>query len=234
MVLNTLAKMIILILFNTLILFITPTGVYFYIFILLWFVPFFCFWMYEYHLIAWRYMITLIIMNLIQFFVVPHLEGVLFFLTIGIISISIRIMPGFLMFYFFIKTTKVSHFVSAMQKIHIPKGVIVSFSVMFRFIPTIADEYRAIQHNLKLRGLTGINAIIHPFKSLEYRLIPLMVCVTSIGKDLTIGGLTRGISSPSPRTSIYEEGMSWLDYSFIIFIIILWIICLGGKVMQNA
>lgn len=92
-----------------------------------------------------------------------------------------------------------------MQDLRIPKGIILSFSVMFRFIPTIKEEYRLIQYNLKLRNLTGINILIHPFKSIEYRIIPLIVCVANIGKDLTVAGLIRGLSSPNKTSQLCKE-----------------------------
>lgn len=119
--------------------------------------------------ISLHYLIILIILNGLQILLVPRLTGTLFFVVLGIISVSIRIMPGFLMFYFFIKSTKTNQFITTMQDLRIPKGIILSFSVMFRFIPTIKEEYRLIQYNLKLRNLTGINILIHPFKSIEYR-----------------------------------------------------------------
>ncbi|OHO68051.1 hypothetical protein HMPREF2580_10920 [Staphylococcus sp. HMSC036D05] len=232
--LNTLAKLLILLLFNTLVLYITPIGVYFYIYILLWCLPLLLFFLNGYLKISLHYLIILIILNGLQILLVPHLTGTLFFVVLGIISVSIRIMPGFLMFYFFIKSTKTNQFITTMQDLRIPKGIILSFSVMFRFIPTIKEEYRLIQYNLKLRNLTGINILIHPFKSIEYRIIPLIVCVANIGKDLTVAGLIRGLSSPNKTSQLCKEKWAWSDYSFVILLVILWFICIVGKGVTHA
>ena len=186
MPLNTLAKLLILLLFNTLVLYITPIGVYFYIYILLWCLPLLLFlkWLSQDFITLFDYFNhTKWITNSIG----SSFNWYTLFVVLGIISVSIRIMPGFLMFYFY-KSTKTNQFITTMQDLRIPKGIILSFSVMFRFIPTIKEEYRLIQYNLKLRNLTGINILIHPFKSIEYRIIPLIVCVANIGKDLTVAG----------------------------------------------
>nr|MCW1079731.1 energy-coupling factor transporter transmembrane protein EcfT [Streptococcus anginosus] len=42
-----------------------------------------------------------------------------------------------------IATTSVSEFIAAMEKIHMPRAIIVPMSVMFRMFPTIATEWKS-------------------------------------------------------------------------------------------
>ena len=99
MPLNTLAKLLILLLFNTLVLYITPIGVYFYIYILLWCLPLLLFlkWLSQDFITLFDYFNhTKWITNSIG----SSFNWYTLFVVLGIISVSIRIMPGFLMFYF--------------------------------------------------------------------------------------------------------------------------------------
>ena len=99
MPLNTLAKLLILLLFNTLVLYITPIGVYF-IFI------FYCGAYPYYFFLKW---LSQDFITLFDYFnhtkwitnsIGSSFNWYTLFVVLGIISVSIRIMPGFLMFYF--------------------------------------------------------------------------------------------------------------------------------------
>ena len=60
-----------------------------------------------------------------------------------------------MMGYYLLSTTKVSEFVLAMQRMHIPEAFIIPFSVMFRFFPTISEEAGSIGNAMRMRGITG-------------------------------------------------------------------------------
>ena len=85
--------------------------------------------------------------------------------------------------YYFIDTTTVSEFIASMEKIHIPEKIIIPMSVVFRFFPTVKEEYRAIQDAMKMRGITTFRS---PIKMLEYRIVPLMISITKISMSLQV------------------------------------------------
>ena len=91
-------------------------------------------------------------------------------------------------------------------------------SVIFRFFPTISEEYQAIRDAMKMRGIRfgGKN----PFLMLEYRLVPLMVSVVKIGDELSAAALTRGLGAPVKRTNVCQIGFHVQDLIAILFCVI--------------
>lgn len=91
-------------------------------------------------------------------------------------------------------------------------------SVIFRFFPTISEEYQAIRDAMKMQGIRfgGKN----PFLMLEYRLVPLMVSVVKIGDELSAAALTRGLGAPVKRTNVCQIGFHVQDLIAILFCVI--------------
>ena len=62
---------------------------------------------------------------------------------------------------------RISDLSTALQNMHFPKGAIITLAVVFRYLPTVSDEFRSIKNTMKLRGigLTFKNIILHPIKT---------------------------------------------------------------------
>ncbi|MEI3504110.1 MAG: energy-coupling factor transporter transmembrane component T [Anaerovoracaceae bacterium] len=80
-------------------------------------------------------------------------SGILSFILLALTSIMTRFAPGIMMGAFLISTTPVSDFIAAMERMHVTEKIIIPMSVIFRFIPTIAEEYRAISDAMRMRGI---------------------------------------------------------------------------------
>lgn len=119
-----------------------------------------------------------------------------------------RMLPSIMLAKFVLHSTKVSEFIGAMQKMRLPQTVIIPFAIIFRFFPTIADEYSSIQDAMKMRNIsfrTGIG------RGIEYRMVPLLVSVTKIGDELSAAAMTRGLTTDSKRTSYCSVGFHASD-----------------------
>ncbi|WP_197407523.1 energy-coupling factor transporter transmembrane component T [Caviibacter abscessus] len=92
--------------------------------------------------------------------------------------------------YYLISTTSVSEFIAAMEKLKVSYKIIIPFSVVFRFFPTVKEEYISIQNAMKIKGVTIRKS---PIEMIEYRLVPLLISVTKIGEELSASALTRGL-----------------------------------------
>jgi len=200
------------------------SGWFLYILPILWGIPAILLLLYQKYKIASYYLILLFSVTTFQYTIAPYIHGVLFFLSLGIISISLRLLPGIMMGYFLLSTTSISELVAALEKLHMPRGFIISLSVMFRFFPTLNYEYIYIQQAMAFRGLTGFSMLLHPVKAMEYRLIPLMVSASKIGNELTMASLTRGLSAPNKRTNISQLQFYLQDFLLITTCIVVWLI----------
>ncbi|MBF7019915.1 energy-coupling factor transporter transmembrane protein EcfT [Staphylococcus sp. 18_1_E_LY] len=174
--------------------------------------------------------ITFLVLILIQNFVVPYSEGMFKFVLLAFVGIFMNMFPGFIVGYYTLFSTKISEFIAAMEKMKLPRNIIIPISVIFRFFPTIAEEYRNINYAMKMRGITFSNNFL---KMIEYRMIPLIISVVQIGNDLSFTAMTRGVDSPYKRTNICVVRFKMLDIFLLIVLIMLWIIYFKEKLFND-
>src|SRR5699024_7819413 len=121
-----------------------------------------------------------------------------------------------------ISTTKVSEFLSAMNRVHAPKNLVIPLAVMLRYIPTIQEDWRFIKDAMRLRdvspSLKGL--LTHPGMTVECIYVPLMMAASKAADELSIASITRGIENPKPRTCLVQIRMGPAD--------VLAILCFGA------
>lgn len=130
-------------------------------------------------------------------------------LVMGICGMFTRLLPIGIVGYIFISTTKVNEYTAAMDKMKMPKRLSIPIAVLFRFFPTLGEEYRSISNAMKMRGVRFGGK--HPSKMLEYRMIPFLMSSMRIGEELSAAALTRGLGAPVKRTSIAQCGFGKWD-----------------------
>lgn len=89
--------------------------------------------------------------------VTPVLVRTAKFLLLQFVAFN-EVCSGIMMGYITVKTTTVSEFVAAMKKLHLPEQIIIPMSVIFRFFPTVVEEYNAIGDAMKMRGFASAEA----------------------------------------------------------------------------
>lgn len=142
------------------------------------------------------------------------------------VGIIIKVLPGFMMGYYALVTTKMSDLVYSLQKISLPNFLIIPVSVMFRFFYSIKEDYMKINEAMYMHGLTMKNFFKDPAKILEYKFVPLLMITSQTADDVAISAMTRGMRVGAERSSISDASLKLQDYVlmiFGIFIIILFI-----------
>ncbi len=142
-------------------------------------------------------------------------SGLFSFVLLAVTSIMTRFAPGIMMGAYLIASTSVSEFIGAMERMHLTEKIVIPLSVIFRFFPTVSEEYQAIRDAMKMRGIRfgGKN----PFLMVEYRLVPLIVSVVKIGDELSAAALTRGLGAPGRRTNLCRIGFHVQDLMAALF-----------------
>ncbi|WP_303789598.1 energy-coupling factor transporter transmembrane component T [Ruminococcus flavefaciens] len=166
-----------------------------------------------------------------EIFIVPNITGAVLSVIGLCCMIFVRLMPGLIMGAYMLSSTTVSEFIAAMHRMHVPQQITIPLSVMFRFFPTVLEEFTAINTAMKMRDIRigGRNA----GKFIEYRLVPLMVCSVNIGNELSAAALTRGLGVRVRRTNICKIGFHIQDHTVLLLtaaIYILWILGMIGVV----
>lgn len=140
------------------------------------------------------------------------------------------IVPGITCCWYLLRTVSASEFVAAMQRIHCPDALAIPASIIFRFFPTIAEEYRDIRTAMRMRGISGVR---NPVAMLEYRFVPLLVSVVGIGNELAMSAVTRGLGSAHRRTTLCDIGFRAGDAVVIVVLAVAVILLIAGGVMHS-
>ena len=159
------------------------------------------------------YLTLFSILWLIDTYAISELSGKwLSFLSM--LAVGGRLMlPCFMAGSYLLATTSVHEFMVGLRKWHFPESLLLVLAVMFRFLPTIPEDYKHIRQSLKLRGIfiKASDIICHPIQFFEYVTVPLLMSATRTAQDLTVASLTKSISSNPRKTSYKHYHMSWRD-----------------------
>ncbi|MFI3201138.1 MAG: energy-coupling factor transporter transmembrane component T [Eubacteriales bacterium] len=131
-------------------------------------------------------------------------------------EMATRVFPCTFFAYAVLITTLPSEFLTTMSRLKIPVQITIPCAVMFRFVPTIVEEYQSIRSAMTLRGITFSK---NPLAMIEYRFIPLMISILKISNELTAAALSRGLSVENNRSSFCEIKLKIQDY--LLFAVIL-------------
>lgn len=113
-----------------------------------------------------------------------------------------------------IGTTRISEFLSAMNKLHAPKSVTIPLAIMLRYLPTIREDWHFIKDAMRLRDVSPTigGLLTHPAMTVECVYVPLMMAASKASDELSIASVTRGIENPSPRTCFAEIRFGKADF----------------------
>ena len=173
--------------------------------------------------------IAMLAVGYVLLFAMPYLPGALSFIALMCGGILTRFVVTIVMGEYLVGTTSVSEFISAMERLYIPRAVTIPMSVMFRLFPTIGAEWKSILRAMGMRGihLGGTKA----GQVLEYQMVPMITSSVRIGEELSASALTRGLGAPVKRTNICRIGFRAQDFLLLILcaaVIAIWILELCG------
>ncbi len=132
----------------------------------------------------------------------------------------IKLVPTIVMGMYLMSSISISEFVAAMERMKIPQSFTIPMAVIFRFFPTLIQEFNRINEAIKIRGIRlGEYSMV---EVLEYRIVPLIISSVKIGDELSMSALTRGLTSTRERTNICCIGIRLVDIAiYLIFIVLL-------------
>lgn len=133
-----------------------------------------------------------------------------------------------------LSTTKVSEFLSAMNRIHAPKKFVIPFAVMLRYIPTIREDWHFIKDAMRMRDVSPSlgGFLCHPGLTVECIYVPLLMMASKAADELTIASVTRGIENPGPRTCLVQVKCGIADFAVMLAAVVFFVfeLCVRGGV----
>ncbi len=170
----------------------------------------------EFSGLKWKYisiMSALLIEQLLLF--LPQSPAIMICLII-IVLMKLYI-PVLMSFHIVYKSTTISEFMASFAKMRLPQTFTIPFAVMFRFIPTVQEEWDGIRHAMGFRGI-GLrlkSVVKHPLQTAEYIIVPLLFSCVNVMDELVAASLARGLDSKKPRTCVAKVRFGLLDYALV-------------------
>lgn len=163
------------------------------------------------------------------------MTGALRTMFIAFLGLFHKVYPCGMLSGIVLSTTKVSEFLSAMNRIHVPKKLVIPLAVMLRYVPTIREDWRYIKDAMKMRdvspSLKGL--ITNPGMTIDCIYVPLMMAASKAADELSIASVTRGIENPKPRTCLVQirfRVTDWVIIAFFVAVFIVGVYLKGGVV----
>ena len=113
--------------------------------------------------------------------------------------IVFRMLPVVMISWLLVSVYTSNELLSSLEKIHLPKKIMLSITVVIRFFPTYRSEIRMIKESLKMRNIRL--SFFQPLQYLEFLLVPVLIRATMIAEEMTANAITKGIESPVKRSS---------------------------------
>lgn len=132
-------------------------------------------------------------------------------------------------------STSPTELTAGLRRMRVPSMVIIPFAVMLRFLPTVGTELKSIVDAMRLRGVTPTpgKMLLHPIRTAEYVMVPLLASSTRLADDLSASALVRGLGTVSRPTSITKMGFTWFDLLMLALLALMIAAQLSGMAMRS-
>lgn len=165
------------------------------------------------HEFSFKMAVIYSIILIIQMLSVIYLNGTFKVMIISFCMFIRKIFPCGMLGGILISTTRVNEFMAAMNRIHMPKSIVIPFTVMLRYFPMVGEDWRYIKDAMKMRDVSPSfsGLIVNPIQTVECVYVPLMMSASKIADELSAAAVTRGIENPKLRTSLQKIHFSYTD-----------------------
>lgn len=141
-----------------------------------------------------KYLFLILLLHLLE--KLPYGLGVASF--IGLLLIGIKLFPVFTLGRILISLSPLI-IMSSLRKIGIPNNFNLSVATGLRFMGEMNIRLKEIRNGMKVRGLKI--SLLHPVRSFELYLIPLMYKCLHVSETLTSSIISKGAEYNTEKTS---------------------------------
>ncbi len=166
----------------------------------------------------WKYAIKAVcfyaFICILTIWITAELTGTLRTMFIAFLGLFHKVYACGMLAGIVLTTTKVSEFLSAMNRVHAPKKLVIPLAVMLRYIPTIQEDWHYIKDAMRMRDISPSFAgfLKHPLMTVECIYVPLMMAASKAADELSVASVTRGIENPAPRTCLVQIRCGFADW----------------------
>lgn len=146
------------------------------------------------------------------YIVIAYLNALLRYVQVSVLLMlasvlgvtTLKLLPIIMVGFWILRTTYMDDLMVALQRMRLPQAVTIPLVVMFRYIPTLRIEYQQIKSTMDIRGISDTlwKRVRHPFATIEYILIPLLMRCLKVTDELAASGTTRGLELEHKRYAL--------------------------------
>lgn len=137
------------------------------------------------------------------------------------IMLVVRMYPVYLLLKLLVDKMPMDELLYSLEVIHIPKPLSIPLMVVYRYIPTIMQEVRYVNENLKMRGMNfSLSNIRFLVRTVENYMVPLLFRSEKIAEELSATSLCKGLSTRRKRSCCTDVKMEACDYCYLLGILI--------------
>lgn len=142
-----------------------------------------------------------------------YLTGILRLVIVTFTVFIRKIFPCAMLGGILVSTTRVNEFMAAMNRIHMPKAIIIPMTVMIRYFPMVNEDWGYISDAMRMRDVSPNikSCITHPCRTIECMYVPMMMSALKVADELSAAAVTRGLENPKHRTCLQQVHLSVYD-----------------------
>ena len=188
----------------------------------------------------WKYVIKAVcfyaVICALTVWIMAEMTGTLRTMFIAFLGLFHKVYACGILAGIVLTTTKVNEFLSAMNRVHAPKKLVIPMAVMLRYIPTIQEDWRYIKDAMRMRDVSPSLAgfLSHPGMTVECIYVPLLMAASKAADDLSVASVTRGIENPNPRTCLVQIKCGAADWGVMAVAVayLIFELCVRGGVIS--
>lgn len=142
--------------------------------------------------------------------------------------IALRIYPFVMLGIALKKSTNIAEITTALTRLRLHRGIILSIVVMIRYLPAMKDNFRVIVDAMRLKGIpVSLGYVVrHPMKAIEYFVVPMLFRSEKITEEFSGAALVKGYEYSGTRTSYFDVRMGGKDWAMIFLAPLAFALCL--------
>ncbi len=150
---------------------------------------------------------------LFAIYILPMLNGTVHTSLLVWLGLVFKCYPCCMLAGVIIETTQISEFMAAMAKWNVPRAVVMPLAIMFRYFPTLKEDWGHIKEAMALRGISLSPACFfkNPEMVVDALYLPVLVTASKTADELSASAIARGIENPNRRTSRLDIRLKTAD-----------------------
>ena len=150
-------------------------------------------------------------------YILPTLGGVLHTSLLVWFGLVFKCYPCCMLAGILIATTQIGEFMAAMAKWRVPRSVVIPIAIMFRYFPTVKEDWGHIKDAMALRGINLSPGcfVQNPGVVIDAMYLPILVTASKAADELAASAIARGIENPRRRTSRLDIRIRTVDICII-------------------